>query len=187
MKIKSHLSGTNNNSWVHPWERDSTRGTPLLTGPSMHSSEVEATMNVASCVVCGVNFGYGRDGVKEHYCPSHRWLQQSRLLGHPVLEHVDYVDPLSKKYVHGNNVRWSYVFLEDNVFAKEKLKEGLRDWLREGYLEKYGYCTPKIVVTNRGVVVSDIHHLAWGDYADVDNFKLSKLFDEMDKVYVEAL
>lgn len=61
----------------YPYERDTTRGTPNLdSAPSMHTDVPRTRLIAASCVVCGADFGYYREGTrKKEYCPRHLWLE----------------------------------------------------------------------------------------------------------------
>lgn len=204
MKMTSLLDGTNANAWVHPWDRDTTRGAPNLDScPSMHSSEVKATMKVAVCQCCGVNFGYETSVVKAPaYCPSHKWLGEKTRIGVPLLNGVLYNDSKTGLEVTGRQVRWSYCFMEDDPKMRQELHEALTRYFKAIQLaeeeSKPGikYFIPRVVLTSRAVMVMDVQRLpsvrmksaaGTGGLPLVDNRAMSRLFDELDNVYVEAL
>lgn len=195
MKIKSHVGGTNSNAWVHPWERDTTRGAPNLDScPSLHSSKVEATVKIAVCQCCGVNFGYENNfDVAPAYCVSHRWLSEKQRLGIPLLNGIMYVDDKTGVHVRGNNIRWSYCFLEDDPKVRESLFVGLTKYFKTIEKELNIHFLPRVVKTSRAVMVMDLQR--WYRYRSngtlseggPDQHALAHMFDTLDEVYVEAL
>lgn len=185
MIIKTSVSGGHVKHSRHPWERDTTRGTPNLDGcPSLHVKELKTTLKIATCQCCGADFGYEiSEPTVPAYCSAHRWLGQKRRLGVPLLNGIIYRDHKTALEVDGRNVRWSYCFLEDDPKCREKLTEALNAFIEsQESLRK-----PTVVPTSKAVMVMDLQRFAWGDHSDIDNPKLSRVFDQLDGVYIEAL
>lgn len=188
--------GTNPNAWVHPWERDTTRGAPNLDQcPSMHSSEVKATMKVAVCQCCGVNFGYEISiATAPAYCTAHRWLAEKKRLGIPLLNGLIYNDSKTGLEVTGRNIRWSYCFMEDDPKVRQLLFDVLEHYFKIVQQEEQVHWLPRVIKTSRAVMVMDLQRWhsqfpkdAGSSTGGVDVPSLSYVFDILDEVYVEAL
>ncbi len=198
LKMNSHVGGTNYLHWSNPWGRDTTRGSGGGTDcvfPTMHSSEMQATVKIAQCECCGVMFGFMDQDQLKSYCPSHKWLEVERPLGKLHLSDIKYPDVYNpEKEITGRLVRYSYFFPEEDPKEQEKLLLGLRVWLQADYLEQVGLDRiPKVVKVEKGVWIVDLQRLqraeegVHGQVGAISSQTLQKLMKRMDEVYVESL
>jgi len=80
-KHPHRVSGTNYNAQVHPYERDTTMGSPELSGDVVHTDDFSKLQKIAivSCIVCGASFTVKLEDAKpDIYCPLHKWIEDIR-------------------------------------------------------------------------------------------------------------